>query len=61
MFKYSLRILRIRRKNGECVERKFLLSTMPDEDKGTVFQEHLTEDHKLAHNEQITNFIFGNL
>jgi hypothetical protein len=42
---------RIRRK-------KFLLLTMPDEVKGTVFRENRMGDQKLAYDEQITNFIF---
>jgi hypothetical protein len=35
---------------------KFLLSTMPDNVKGTIFRENRMGDHKLAYNEKITNF-----
>jgi hypothetical protein len=40
MFIYFPRILRMRRKNGEYAERNGLLLTMPDEVKGTLFQEN---------------------
>jgi hypothetical protein len=38
--------------------KKFLLSTMPDKVKVTVFREHRMRDHKLAYDELITNFMF---
>jgi hypothetical protein len=40
------------------MQKKFLLSAMPDEVKGKVIREILTGDLKLIYGEQITNLIF---
>jgi hypothetical protein len=51
----NLGVFNITQKELRILRKKFIISTMPDKVKGTVFRENQMGNHKVAYDEQITN------